>query len=317
MKFVKFDNGDLMPALGLGTWKSAKGEVYKVVRESIEVGYRHFDCALLYGNEEEIGQAFYDAFKAGDISREELWITSKLWNNAHEPQNVLPNIHKSLKNLQVDYLDLYLIHWPVALRSDVTFPSKGSELVSLKDIPLSKTWQSMIELQNAGLSRHIGVSNFSKKKMQNLIDETGVRPEVDQVEMHPLLQQPDLLEFCNEKGIHMTAYAPLGSADRPENRKVVDEPGLFSNKIITQVAENKGISIGQLLLAWAVNRGTSVIPKTVRKERLIENLAAADLSLSDNEMAEMAKVNLNYRYIKGNFWCLEGSDYTLQNLWDE
>jgi alcohol dehydrogenase (NADP+) len=316
MKYFEFENGNKMPAIGLGTWKSAKGEVYKVIREAINVGYRHFDCALLYGNEEEIGEAFSDAFKAGDVTREELFVTSKLWNNAHQTEFILPNIQKSIDNLKVGYLDLYLIHWPIALKSTTIFPKEGNEMLSLKDVPLSETWRGMIDLKNKGLTKHIGVSNFSAKKIQKLIDETGVAPEVDQVEMHPLLQQKNLLEFCKSKGIILTAYAPLGSIDRPENRKTVGEPLLFENESIIQIAKNKGISIGSLLLAWAVNRGTSVIPKTVRKERLIENLAAGDIEISEEEMEKISVIDLNYRYLKGDFWCLEGSDYTLQNLWD-
>lgn len=174
----------------------------------------------------------------------------------------------------------------------------------------------MIDLKEKGLTRHIGVSNFSIKKIKNLIDETGMTPEVDQVEMHPLLQQKKLKEFCDANKIIMTAYSPLGSIDRPENRKISGEPLLFENEILIQLAEIKGITIGSLLLAWAMNRNTSVIPKTVRKERLIENLAAVDIELSDLEMKKISEIDLNYRYIKGDFWCLEGSDYTLQNLWD-
>ena len=129
MRFLKFANGDEMPALGLGTWKSDKGEVYKALRTAIEIGYWHIDCALLYGNEPEIGEAFTDSIKAGDVNREDLFITSKLWNNAHYPEAVLPNIQTSLKNLQLDYLDLYLIHWPVALKPHIIFPEKGKQFV--------------------------------------------------------------------------------------------------------------------------------------------------------------------------------------------
>ncbi len=317
MKYFQYKNDDKMPALGLGTWKSAPGEVYQVIRDAINVGYKHFDCALLYGNEPEIGQAFNDAFKAGDVTREELWVTSKLWNNAHKTEFVLPNIQKSIDNLKVGYLDLYLIHWPIVLIPTINFPSIGSELVSLKEVPLAETWRAMIELQKTGLAKHIGVSNFSAKKIQNLYDDSGIMPEVNQVEMHPFLQQNQLKSYCDLHSIIMTAYAPLGSSDRPVNRKVEGEPALFSNQILMQIADNKGISMGSLLLAWAVNRGISVIPKTVRKERLIENLAAADIELSITEMAEISKVNMNYRYVKGDFWCLPGSDYTLDKLWDE
>jgi alcohol dehydrogenase (NADP+) len=317
MKYLAFTNGDTMPALGLGTWKSAKGEVYAAVRTALEIGYRHFDCALLYGNEKEIGQAFADALKEGIVKREELWVTSKLWNNSHEKQYVLPSIQTSLKDLQLDYLDLYLIHWPIALKHDVTFPQKGEEMLSLTEVPLSETWTEMIRLKEMGLARHIGVSNFSTKKLTDIIEKTGVIPEVNQLELHPFLQQQEMLDFCQSNEIYLTGFCPLGSADRPANRIVEGEPKLFENQTIQELAQSKGCTPAQIMLAWAVNRGTSVIPKSVHAHRLTENLAAADIELSVQEMETMRGLDLHYRYIKGNFWCLPGSDYTMENLWDE
>lgn len=317
MKYLEFSNGDKMPALGLGTWKSAKGEVYAAVREAIRIGYRHIDCALLYGNEKEIGQALSDAMKEREVKREELWITSKLWNNSHQKQYVLPSIKITLADLQLDYLDLYLIHWPVALRHEVTFPKTGQEMLSLNEVPLSETWAAMIDLKKNGLTRHIGVSNFSTKKITTITAETGIAPEVNQLEMHPFLQQQKMWDFCQSKGIHLTGYSPLGSADRPAIRIIEGEPKLFTNQTIQELAKSKGISAAQLMLAWAVNRGTSVIPKSVNPQRLKENLTAADIELGPQEMEAMQGVNLDYRYIKGDFWCLPGSDYTLENLWDE
>lgn len=317
MKYLTFDNGDKMPSLGLGTWKSAKGEVYTAVKTAIEIGYRHFDCALVYGNEQEIGQAFADAMKEGTVKREELWITSKLWNNSHEKQYILPSINTTLKDLQLDYLDLYLIHWPVALKREVAYPQTGEDMLSLTAIPLSETWAEMILLKEMGLTRHIGVSNFSTKKITEIAQATGILPEVNQLEMHPFLQQSAMLDFCHSKGIHLTGYCPLGSADRPANRIVDGEPKLFENLAIRELALTKGCSPAQIMLAWAVNRGTSVIPKSVNPQRLAENLAAADIELTPQEMEIMRGLDLHYRYIKGNFWCLEGSDYTLENLWDE
>jgi alcohol dehydrogenase (NADP+) len=317
MKYLTFDNGDKMPALGLGTWKSAKGEVYTAVKTAIEMGYRHFDCALVYGNEQEIGQAFADAMAEGTVKRQELWITSKLWNNSHEKQYILPSINTTLKDLQLDYLDLYLVHWPVALKREVAYPQKGEDMLSLTAVPLAETWAEMIVLKEMGLTRHIGVSNFSTKKINEIAQATGILPEVNQLEMHPFLQQSAMLDFCQSKGIHLTGYCPLGSADRPANRIVDGEPKLFENFAIRELAFAKGCSPAQIMLAWAVNRGTSVIPKSVNPQRLAENLAAADIELTPQEMEIMRGLNLHYRYIKGNFWCLEGSDYTLENLWDE
>jgi len=146
-----------MPALGLGTWKSDPGEVYKAVREAIKMGYRHIDCAMIYQNEAEIGQAFSDAFKDGDVKREELWITSKLWNNAHIKDDVQPALENTLKDLQLDYLDLYLIHWPVALKPGVGFPSSEDDFLSLKEVPTAVTWSGMEECKKVGLAKHIGV----------------------------------------------------------------------------------------------------------------------------------------------------------------
>lgn len=317
MNYLTFENGDKMPALGLGTWKSAKGEVYTAVKTAIEIGYRHFDCALVYGNEQEIGQAFADAMKEGVVKREELWITSKLWNNSHEKQYILPSIKTTLKDLQLDYLDLYLIHWPVALKREVAYPQTGEDMLSLREIPLSETWAEMIVLKEMGLTRHIGVSNFSIKKLEEVTAATGVRPEVNQLELHPFLQQQKMLDFCQSKGIYLTGFCPLGSADRPANRIVEGEPKLFENPIIQELAESRGCTPAQIMLAWAVCRGTSVIPKSVHAHRLTENLAAADIELSAQEMETMRGLDLHYRYIKGNFWCLAGSDYTLENLWDE
>ncbi|MDP1816179.1 MAG: aldo/keto reductase [Leadbetterella sp.] len=317
MKYLKYSNGDLMPSLGLGTWKSAPGEVYKAVREAITIGYRHFDCAHLYGNEPEIGQAFADAMKAGEVKRAELWITSKLWNNRHRKEQVQPALELTLKNLRLDYLDLYLIHWPIVLKDEVTFPTKADELVSLKETPLTETWEGMIAAQEMDMALHIGTSNFSIKKIKELTDATGVKPENNQVEMHPFLQQKTLKAYCDAEGILLTGYAPLGSADRPANRIVAGEPKLFDNEIIRNIAENKGCSVAQTMLAWAVSRGTCTIPKSVNANRLKENLEAVDIELSDSEMAQLAAVNMNYRYIKGDFWCLLGSDYTVESLWDE
>ncbi|WP_394993959.1 aldo/keto reductase [Emticicia sp.] len=317
MKYLKFNNNDKMPALGLGTWKSTKGEVYIAVRKAIEIGYRHFDCAFIYGNEHEIGQAIADAIKQDGIKREDLWITSKLWNNRHKKENVQAAIELTLHDLQVEYLDLYLIHWPVAHKYDVSYPQNGTDLVSLNEIPLTETWQGMIDLKTRGLTKHIGVSNFSIKKITQISEDTGVLPEVLQLEAHPFLQQKQILDFANERGIFLTAFCPLGSADRPASRISEGEPKLFENQTIINIATETGFFPAQIMLAWAVNRGTSVIPKSVNSQRLKQNLLAADIELSCDNIEKLDALDQHYRYIKGDFWCLDGSDYTLANLWDE
>jgi alcohol dehydrogenase (NADP+) len=317
MKFLEFSNGDKMPALGLGTWKSAKGEVYAAVRTAIKQGYKHFDCAYIYGNEAEIGDAFADAFTANEVKREELWVTSKLWNNSHRAEQVLPAIQRTLKDLKLDYLDLYLIHWPVVIVDDKSFPASGEDLVSLSQTPLTETWKEMVELKNKGLTRHVGVSNFSINKLEAIISDSGIVPEVNQIESHLFMQQTALKNYMDSKGIFITAYCPLGSSDRPANRIADDEPKLFDQQEVIAIAEELGCTAAQVMLAWAVERGTSVIPKSVNENRLKQNLEAADIDLSARQMARLAAIDIKYRYIKGDFWCLPGSDYTFENLWED
>jgi len=317
MKTFTFSNNDQMPALGLGTWKSDPGEVYAAVREAIKIGYRHIDCAVIYGNEAEIGQAFSDAFSNGDVKREDLWVTSKLWNNAHLKDDVRPALEQTLKDLQLNYLDLYLIHWPVALKPGVVFPGSADDFLSLAEIPTAVTWSAMEECAKAGLTRHIGVSNFSVKKITELLAVCKIRPEVNQIELHPFLQQNQMAEYCIDENIVLTAYSPLGSTDRPAQFKAPDEPSLFINPTIAAIAKSKGVSPAQVLIRWAIQRGTSVIPKSVNPGRMKQNLDAASMELSDEEMKKLAKLDFNSRYVVGAFWNAPELGYTVETLWDE
>lgn len=317
MKTYPLSNGDQMPALGLGTWKSEPGEVYKAIRTAISAGYKHFDCAYIYQNEVEIGAALSDAIMTGEVNREELWITSKLWNTHHHQNDVKECLTMTLKALQLDYLDLYLIHWPVAHQKDVIFPQEGSGLVSLNEIPLEETWKGMEEVQKAGLTEHIGVSNFSAKKITHVNQSASQRIEVNQVELHPLLQQKDLLDFCKKEGVILTAYSPLGSRDRIPQMKAKDEPDMFEIAAVKTIAENHNCSPAQVLIAWAINRDTVVIPKSTNEARLKQNLEAANIQLSTDEMNQISQLDKHFRYVTGAFFTLPGSDYTLANLWDE
>ena len=315
MRTLTFKNNDKMPALGLGTWLSEPGEVYGAVKTAVQEGYRQIDCASIYGNEKEVGQALTECFGEGTVSRSEMWITSKLWCNVHAKEDVLPAIKQSLKDLQLDYLDLYLIHWPVALKKDSMFPQSAEDLVSLNEIPLTKTWEGMEIAKNERLTRHIGVSNFGKNNLQKLIVNANSKPEMNQVECHPYFQQEDLIAFCKQHEIHITAYSPLGSFGRPDIFKAANEPRLLDNAAIAKIASSNDVTPAQVLISWALHRSMSVIPKSVNPKRISENLQAEQLIISEQDMSTIAGLERKYRYVTGQFWVLDGGPYSLEDVW--
>jgi alcohol dehydrogenase (NADP+) len=316
MDRLTFENGDKMPILGLGTWKSAPGEVHDAVLEALRVGYRHIDCAKIYGNEKEVGNALQEAFKEGLVKREDIWITSKLWNSDHKHEQVVPALQETLKDLQIDYLDLYLVHWPVVLKPGTVFPESPDDFVSLDEVPIFETWQGMEECREKGLTRHIGVSNFSAHKISLLCEQCAQWPEMNQVEMHPYFPQHQLVEYCRSKNMLMTAYSPLGSGDRPARARKENEPKMMDDPLIAEIARKHGVTPAQVLIGWHVNRGVAVIPKSVNPERMRQNLAAADLSLDEKDMQKIAHIGTTYRFLDGSIWTMDGSPYTLENLWE-
>lgn len=315
MKTLKFSNGDTVHAIGLGTWKAKGNELKKAVKDALYAGYRHIDTAKNYGNEEIIGEALAEVFAEGDIFREDVFITSKLWNDAHVEGQVIPALQESLKKLRLDYLDLYLIHWPVAFRHGVDFPKKPDEYLSLEEAPLIDTWKQMEEAKRNGLTKHIGVSNFSIKKLKDLISKASIQPEMNQVELHPLLQQNDLLEFCKKKNILVTAYSPLGSGDRAKAMKADDEPNMLEMETIREIAKKHNALPAQVLIAWHNHRGCAAIPKSVTKQHIISNFLAADVSLTDEDMKKIARLDRHYRFITGKFFEEPSKGYV--NIYDE
>ncbi|WP_373496904.1 aldo/keto reductase [Aquiflexum sp.] len=316
MKSIKYSNGDTMPIIGLGTWKSKPGEVYQAVIWAIESGYRQIDCAAIYDNEKEVGNALEFAFKNELVSRKEMFITSKLWNSNHRLEDVQPALKKTLKDLKLDYLDLYLIHWPISFKKGVGFAQNREEFFTYNDIPLSQTWEGMEDCKAKGLTKHIGVSNFNISKLEEIIKSGNQMPEMNQVEMHPFNPQHKLVEYCRSKGIHMTAYSPLGSGDRSSSIKKSDEPSLFEHPVIRELADTYQVSVAQILIAYSIDRGIVVIPKSVNEARIKQNLASVEIQFNKEDSEKLGKIDLRYRFIDGSFFTGPMSPYSQEDLWE-
>ncbi|KAK9454722.1 aldo/keto reductase [Dipodascopsis uninucleata] len=263
-----------IPSIGLGTWLSKPNEVENAVKAALEIGYRHIDAAACYQNEPEVGRGI----KASKVPREDIFVTSKLWNTAHRPSSVREALEQTLSDLQLDYLDLYLIHWPVAFvpgaKGDLFPKDPVTDEFLLDDTPIIDTWREMEALVAEGKIKSIGVSNFTIERLQKLLDESKIPPAVNQIEAHPYLQQPKLLEFCRQKNILITGYSPLGN-------NIYNIPRVVDDPLVVNIAKKLNKEPAQVLVSWAVQRGTAVVPKSVTPSRIKSNLEGFVLSDED------------------------------------
>lgn len=295
-----------MPCIGLGLWKIEKQQVVDVVVEAIRLGYRHLDSACDYGNEKEVGEGIRRAIDEGLCTREDLWVTSKLWNTYHHPDHVVMAMDQTLEDLGLDYLDLYLVHFPIAMEF-VPFqtryppewlydPDDRMPMIRTAAVPLQDTWRAMEALVDSGLSRYIGVCNYGVSLMRDLLNYARIAPAVLQVESHPYLTQDKLMRFCAEQDVSVTAFSPLAALSYLELGMAEPGDSVLEQAIVQEIAARLGRTPAQVVLRWGVQRGNAIIPKTSRPERLRENADLFDFQLSNAEMASISSLNRHQRF---------------------
>lgn len=316
----KLYTGATIPGVGMGTFGSDRfthEEVATAVLGGASVGYRHFDCAAIYGNEDKIGESFRIMMEGG-IKREELFITSKLWNDKHSEEDVIPTCKQSLKDLGLDYLNLYLTHWPFPnfhpIGCDVDSRSPDAKPYIHENF--MKTWRKMEELVDLGLVKHIGTSNMTVAKMKLVLRDCRIKPAVNEMELHPHFQQDDLYTLCKENGIVPIGFCPIGSPTRPDRDKTADDTVDIEDPVIVKIAKDHGVHPAVICVKWATQRWQVPIPFSIHKNEYISNLkCATEDFLSDAEMEAIKGINKNNRLIKGQVF-LWKEDQTWEDLWD-
>jgi D-xylose reductase len=312
---IRLSSGARLPRVGLGVWKIDPADAPTIVLEAARAGYRHFDCACDYGNEEQVGRGLQAILDQGVCGRDDLWITSKLWNTYHAAEHVELACKKSLADLGVDYLDLYMIHFPIATEfvpfeeryppGWVRDPDEATPRMRPVAIPIEETWKAMEDLVSNGLVRHLGVCNFGTSLLRDLLNVATVRPSVLQVELHPYLAQQRLLRFCADHEIAVTGFSPLGAPSYVPLGMATNADSVLNDPIVIEIAARHEKSAAQVVLRWGVQRGTAVIPKTSQFERLRENLNVFDFELSKDEMAKIDSLDRHRRFNDPGDFCEE------------
>ncbi|XP_042488570.1 methylecgonone reductase-like isoform X2 [Macadamia integrifolia] len=308
---VVLNSGHRMPLIGFGTGcETIPENLTSTLVHAIEIGYRHFDTASFYQTEEFVGQAIAQALERGlTDSRSDIFVTSKLWCSDADHDLVLPALKETLQKLGLDYVDLYLVHWPVRLKqgTGIIFPKEDVLPFDMKG-----TWEAMEECCRLGLAKSIGVSNFSSKKLSQLLTYATIPPAVNQVEMNPSWQQKKLRDFCNEKGIHVGAWSPLGAYGAVWGSSLVME-----NPILKDIALVKGKTIAKISLRWVYQQGAIPIVKSFNKERMKENLQIFDWELTQEEMDKISQIPQRKGFSGAMFISPNGPYKSLEELWDE
>jgi diketogulonate reductase-like aldo/keto reductase len=307
MESFRLLSGHKIPAVGLGTWRSGSQAAHAVVTAIVEGGYRHIDTAWEYGDQREVGQGIKRAMHAG-LERRDLFVTSKLWCTELSPERVRPALQNTLKELQLEYLDLYLIHWPIRLREGASKPPKAGDVL---DFDMEGVWREMENLSKDSLVRNIGVCNFTVTKLNKLLGFAELIPAVCQMEMHPGWRNDRILEFCKKNEIHVTAYSPLGSQEGGRD--------LIHDQTVDRIAKKLNKTPGQILVKWGLQRGTSVIPKSLNPERIKENIKVFDWVIPEQDFQALNSITDQKRVIDGEDLFVnktEGPFRSVADLWD-